>query len=265
MSAKDRIHLKIRKLLREGYDHDQAVAIALSMAERGEIGPRGGCTPSRRDTPWRDTPSRSRKRRRNPSPAGSTVSVDAVRDYRRKHWGIDPDYVYQVSDPRLPDGPLIEMGKLDEIRVAEVDEDGKDTGQTMDICFPEDDRNLLAYDPKTHRLYCGYTTAMHRQVAKDLWIPDEASHSLTSVARRIMPKGRHGRRGHAPYPKVRVQSLGPVVHVVYHTHKKGHGPSGYIHHLGEDSGKRPDLCVSKDGALWWAGGNYTVKKHGIID
>lgn len=46
---------------------------------------------------------------------------------------------------------------------------------------------------------------------------------------------------------------------------RGHGPSRYKHELGENSGIRPDLCVSKDGALWWAGGDYWIAKHGIIN
>lgn len=33
---------KIKKLMKEGYPHKQAVAIALSLNERGKLGPRGG-------------------------------------------------------------------------------------------------------------------------------------------------------------------------------------------------------------------------------
>ena len=33
---------KIKKLMKEGYPHKQAVAIALKMNEQGRLGPRGG-------------------------------------------------------------------------------------------------------------------------------------------------------------------------------------------------------------------------------
>ena len=39
---KSPVGYKISKLKKEGYGHRQAVAIALSMRDRGELGPRGG-------------------------------------------------------------------------------------------------------------------------------------------------------------------------------------------------------------------------------
>ena len=35
---------KISKLVKEGYKNKQAVAIAMSMKERGQVGPKGGYT-----------------------------------------------------------------------------------------------------------------------------------------------------------------------------------------------------------------------------
>lgn len=236
-----RVGAKIRKLREEGYPHKQAVAIALSMERQGRIGPRGGYV------------------RKN----GHDVPQDLVKDYVKKHWGEPPDFIYEHPDPRLPPH-LVEMGKLQEIECDVIGEDGRKDGR-LHLDFPDDDRCILGYDPKTHRLYCAYPDYLHKEIKRDLWLHDEPSIRLATLAGRLDRRGRHARKGRAAYPKVKVQSLGPCVYVVYWTHKRGHGPSRYIHHLGENSGIRPDLCVSSDGSLWFAGGNYTVERHGIID
>ena len=70
---------------------------------------------------------------------------------------------------------------------------------------------------------------------------------------------RHG------YPDVMVKPLGAVTAVVYQTHKKGDGPSYYIHQMAEISGKFPFLGVDNRGRLWLAGGNYTSPNPGITD
>lgn len=192
------------------------------------------------------------------------VEVD---EYIAKHWGEEPDFVYEDPDPRLRPAVLHEMGKLQEIDVRVLDAGGRRIG-SIHLDFPDDDRCILAYDRKTHRLYCVYPSNL-TPTARGLWQARTPAMPLARVARALgnarSRPGRHERAGCAPYPRVDVQPVGPVDHVVYWTHKRGHGPSRYKHTLGENSGIRPDLCVSADGRLWWAGGNYTVEKHGIID
>ena len=39
---KSAVGYKIKKLMKEGYPHKQAIAIALKMRDSGELGPRGG-------------------------------------------------------------------------------------------------------------------------------------------------------------------------------------------------------------------------------
>lgn len=185
-----------------------------------------------------------------------------VRDYQEKHWGNLPDFVYYVNDPRLP-RHLPEMGKLQEVDV--------DTDKGMfTLDFPDDDRCILCYDKYSHRIYLCYPEEIHDQVRDRLWVEGAPDYPLTTVAKWTNDgKGRHAKPGRTTrqgrYPAVRVQPLGAMKNVVYYTHKKGHGPSRYIHGMGEDSKLHPELCVSKDGQLWIAGGNYHVAKHGIID
>jgi hypothetical protein len=194
---------------------------------------------------------------------GHRIPPEVYNDFVKKHWGEHPDFIYEHPDPRLPAKYLPEMGKLQEILIDVLDDRGKRIGD-LHLDFPDDDRCILAYDKDTHRLYCGFPSEVYPRLAKRLWVDGQPDYPLHAYA-QALGKGRHTQPGCPRYPKVRVQGLGPVRHVIYYTHKRGHGPSRYKHELGENSGIRPDLCVSKDGALWWAGGNYTVRKHGIID
>lgn len=237
-----RVSAKIRKLKAEGYGHDQAVAIALSMDDKGQIGPRGGY-----------------KRNGEKRLPTSVVPRKAIREYTEKHWGNAPDYVYEIPDDRLP-ATLVEMGKLEEIECYRIGKDGNPTDDTVIIKWPEDDRCILAFCPRTQRLYNAYPEAEHEDIARGLWRDDERHPWLGDVARAV-----GGERSRYRYPRVRVCIVGLVQHVIYYTHKKGDGPSRYIHHLGEDGGRQPVLCVDECGQTWWAGGDYTVEEHGIID
>jgi hypothetical protein len=190
-----------------------------------------------------------------------------VRDYQEKHWGNMPDFVYYVNDPRLPRF-LPEMGKLQEIDVDVVHESGHVDPITID--FPDDDRCILCYDKYTHRIYLCYPEDVHREIADRLWVEGAPTYPLSTVARSTNGgRGRHAKPGRSmrqgKYPAVQVQNIGIMKAVVYFTHKKGHGPSRYVHGMGEDSKLHPDLCVSKDGQIWIAGGHYLVRKGGIED
>ena len=186
------------------------------------------------------------------------IPRDYIEDYTKKHWGNAPDFVYETEDPRLPPY-LSEMGKLQEVEIAVLDDNGRKI-DVLTLDLPDDDRCILAYDKDAHRLYAVYPDTVARSL-KRLFQPNMPTYSLAQIARST--RGRHA-QGRYPSP-VQAQSLGPCNHVIYWTHKKGHGPSRYKHELGENTHKPPDVCIDADGQLWFAGGNYTIRKHGIID
>jgi hypothetical protein len=178
-----------------------------------------------------------------------------ARRYKATHWGVEPDLEVVVDDDALPAG-LVQMGYLDEI---EIDVPGKGGG-SMTIIYPREKSHLAFTHDKAQRLYPIGPPAFRAWAKKTLWKPHAPTYLLSEAA-----KGAPGRQNRYPYPQVPVQALGFGKHVVYHTHKKGDGPSDYIHELGEDTGKRPLICVDADGRLWFAGGNYKVLVDGIVD
>lgn len=65
-----------------------------------------------------------------------------------------------------------------------------------------------------------------------------------------------------------INPIGEIDHVVYGTYKPHHGDHNYthyIHKLGEESGKRPILCVDREGFPVIRGGNYKIEARGIVD
>jgi len=78
-----------------------------------------------------------------------------------------------------------------------------------------------------------------------------------------MAGGRHGRR--SDYPHVIAKPLGVLTGVMYFAHKKGDGPSAYLHEMGEQTCHFPILACDEHGRLWICGGNYLVPTPGITD
>ena len=185
--------------------------------------------------------------------------TDAAERYTSSHWGIEPSKVYEIDDERLPD-ELTEMGKLVELGV-EVERDGDLWLQP--IKFKIKDTNIVAFDNgDAERLYL----ALDKQTLKSnrrFRAPRVSYKSLHSIAKKV-----GGRQADYPHPDVKVQAIGPLVNIVYSTHKKGDGPSHYIHTFGKDEDGETDLpwlCIDKKGNLWLAGGGYTVPDGGITD
>lgn len=213
----------------------------------------------------RYTPNRS-------NPGTPAPSEAAVRSYERMHWGIKPDKYHVVHDPMLPPN-LVEMGKLKEIKLLAENPDGRAHGAGLTLQFGPG--CLLCWEPnRMTRLYNVLTPETEREVGRLLqahglhrvpWVPLRhlATFDEAGVPRRN-PKGRQAVPGSYP-AAVRVQPVGIVEHVVYHTHKKGDGPSHYIHELGEETGIRPWLGRDDEGRLWWAGGAYEVTEAGVCD
>lgn len=172
--------------------------------------------------------------------------------YREVHWGIEGSKVWEVDDPRLPD-ELCEMGKLKGFVV--IDDDGE-----MEIEFKGKSCSLTFTLEASERVY-PLLDARTRREMKALY--DETDSPLYQLSQVADHAG--GRQAGYAYPNVRVKVLGELHQVYYHTNKKGDGPSLYVHEFGEDSGIKPYLCVSSDGWLWVAGGNFTVPEGGITD
>lgn len=69
-------------------------------------------------------------------------------------------------------------------------------------------------------------------------------------------------------PAREINPVGEMKHIVYGTYKPHHGDDSYthyIHELGEDSGRRPTLCVDRDGFAVVRGGAYKIEARGIVD
>ncbi len=193
------------------------------------------------------------RRRKNPS-----ASAAGRKRYDDSHWGIKASKTWVKQDGDLPT-ELVEMGKLRELRI-DTSGDGK-PDIALDFKGP---RNVLAFDIKRERLYNVMTPAACKRM-KQLWEAGTRQNPpvpTVSLAELAVIAGGSQQGG---YPRVTGKTVGYVTHVIYSTHKKGDGPSNYIHECGEESGVLPLLVVDSRGRLWWAGGNYTVPDAGITD
>jgi len=201
-------------------------------------------------------PKSSRKRNKvwfgerstDPAKRNKRLPTDPIKRYKSSHWGIESTKVYNVDDKDIPDA-LVKMGDLLEIKVLR--------GPTISGFSPN---CLLAFSPYIDERLYNILTKKSQKEAKQLIDPKRDWVSLTEAADMA-----GGRQADFSYPNILVQIIGHAKHVVYHTNKQGDGPSDYIHELGEESGIRPLLCISKDGRLWYAGGNYSVPDEGITD
>ena len=195
----------------------------------------------------------------------SKKSLEAFSDW---HWGLEPASVVDWADEQLPD-ELIECGRLAELRFRIPSANSKGNparrkDSTLTLTKPESNKSHLAYDPNhpSERLYILLEPKLQKKVATTYYAQNPfAEQSLADVAK--FTGGRHGTA--RDYPEVMVKPIGICTAVIYATEKEGDGFSFYIHRLGEETGVRPCLCVSEDGRLWLAGGNYTSPTAGITD
>lgn len=193
---------------------------------------------------------------------------------REWHWfSPDDEWTQQVvewDDDDLP-GLLIECGRLIRIHVrapsrthARSNRHPRRQRDTM-IQFSRalSNSSHIAFDPDhpNERLYFLLSNKASNELKHRLWDNNPFTPMPLSEVARVAG-GRHARHG---YPDVMVKPLGAVTAVVYQTHKKGDGPSYYIHQMAEISGKFPFLGVDNRGRLWLAGGNYTSPNPGITD
>lgn len=192
----------------------------------------------------------SQRRRNKGAPTG-----DPVDRYTRWHWGEPPTKQITVDDRNLPEH-LIECGKLVECHVDLYPDDEPVT------LTPEDGASLcFDLDHPDDRLYIVRLPKRVRAAVRRRWCGAGAEWwDLQAVAK--LAGGRHAVED---YPAVEVTRIGTLTAVVYATHKRGDGPSQYIHHLGEESGVQPILAADHQGDLFICGGNYTSPTAGITD
>ena len=194
---------------------------------------------------------------------GDAVPLSAVPDrykkaYKAKHWGISAEGAYFVSPKRRPDIPdyVIEMGKSRGFIV--VDDDGNeleilwDASKTSSVTFSDD---------KAQTIFMTSDAGLRTDIRDMFWVGGGPVYTFEQVCK--VAGGRQAKLAarHCPHKKVRV--IGHAQDILYSTHKKGDGPSTYIHRFGEDGGSFPILCCDKFGDLFLAGGTYIVTDHGI--
>ena len=179
--------------------------------------------------------------------------------YKRWHWGEMPTHVID-TDPDLPEN-LIEIGLLMEFHLRPFGAKDSTVLAVREDDIPNSHVGFDA-DHAHQRIYVQCSPAL-RESGRDLYeMSEAAAHDLGDIAAEL-GEGRHAtRRG---YVRTKVKPLGHLTHLVYFTHKKGDGPSGYIHEMGEEGGVPPVLCVSRDGRFWLAGGSYTCPSPGITN
>jgi hypothetical protein len=177
--------------------------------------------------------------------------------YSDWHWGIAPKTIIDWDDPDLPEGEVIECGRLVELHYREPGQ-RKDT--VMKMSRKEANGSHLVYDPNHPygRLYilshADFTDRMKKKYRNNPNFENGTKYreaALTDLARAV-----GGRHATGDYPDVDAAPVGILTHVVYATEKKGDGYSFYIHKLGEESGVRPCLAIDAKGRLWIVGGNY---------
>lgn len=196
--------------------------------------------------------------RRNPAQIAN-VPEKLVREYRAKHWGLDPTAYFTIDDAALPPH-LDAMGQLLELHVGR--EDGRGD---MILTFPiRQTENQLCWDPycRSHRMYPVIDRSQQDRMRRRLWRNGAETYPIQEVADYV--GGRQARYKQWHDPSLQVQAIGPLTHIVYRTEKQGDGLSDYIHEMGEEGGHPPYLCVDSFGCLWIAGGTYDVEDRGVV-
>ena len=124
--------------------------------------------------------------------------------------------------------------------------------------------SFLCFDPDHpyDRLYMKLTDEVERHLAQRFWAENPIDPRYLSEW-ALLAGGHHARSG--GYPKLAAKPLGVMTAVVYFVHKKGDGPSFYIHRMGEVSCHLPILACDEEGRLWVCGGHYTSPTPGITD
>jgi len=179
--------------------------------------------------------------------------------YEQLHWGEPAQNVIDIEDDLLPD--MAQMGGL--VGVWLEEDRGRDRGRLHDVTFPSDARLGIEFGHPVDRLHLVVPPDERARLERLFrYRGGEAlAWTLGEIAQRV-----GGIQAAHAYPELPAYALGEVSHILYRTHKRGDGPSTYIHEFSEDSGgPRPWLAVDSEGRPWLLGGSYTVPAEGITD
>lgn len=199
------------------------------------------------------------------SKAPSSYAQRYAKQYTDWHWGENPAMVVDWDDSDTPEN-MIECGRLVRVhfRAPASVNPRRERDTMIELARPMARRSYVAYDPShpSERLYLLVAPAATPLLAERFFRENPAP-ALPLGQLAMMVGGRHGKVN--DYPDVMVKPIGVMTALVYHTHKKGDGPSYYIHKMGEESTHFPVLAADSCGRLWIAGGNYTCPTPGITD
>ena len=195
-----------------------------------------------------------------------TSAAKGSKSYEEWHWGIPHKQVVEWNDPDLPDGDLIECGRLVEVHIREPGQ-RKDT--VIKLSRKEANGSHLCFDPNhpNQRLYI-LSHAEFREKMKKKY--RQNPQYVNGTKYREMPlvdlaEAVGGHHADGDYPDLAAAPLGVLTHLVYATEKKGDGFSFYIHKMGEETGLRPCLAIDARGRMWVVGGAYKSPTPGITN
>ncbi len=198
--------------------------------------------------------NRSRRGRR-PATRRKGALKQLKAHYTRLHWGIEPDRVLHVDDPLLPD--LVAMGRLAALNINLPQPGGEVLESVYE--FPAGCWLGVEVEHPRQRLHL-ICTGRHQEKVRRLFF----KHRREAVLLGELAAAVGGEQAGYPYPEVLVVPLAEVTDIIYFTHKKGDGPSGYIHAFSEDThGPKPWLAADAEGRMFLAGGSYLVSTHGV--
>jgi hypothetical protein len=212
----------------------------------------------------RANPKRANPKRSSPKLMAGQMRTahNALKQYTSSHWGIEPDAIFEVDDPDLPD-TLTQMGELLSLTV----QDGG-TEFVIDLSRYKPACHLAFTPDSMQRLYNVLTPQAEADLKRRLLVKGAPFYLLRELAK--MAPGRQQRW--PSYPDVEVQCLGQIAKCSYFTNKRedeaSQGQGGrarYVHDVGEETGKFPLLGIDRSGRLWWAGGDYRVSNDGIVN
>ena len=179
------------------------------------------------------------------------------------HWGTPHLEMRRINDIRLPTH-LVECGRLVQLEVETPDFTSPTGYKVHNLRIPKGDQenNHIAFDPDHphQRLYI-ILDDKSRMNMRALF--NDLPYALTPL--KFWAKVAGGKHASGGYPDIVVKPVGLLMTAGYGTNKLPDGPSWYKHLMGEESGTRPMLTVSKDGMLWLAGGDYTSPTPGITN